>query len=95
MSQAVIDRKVALLVVPSLSTQSAIEESLKPTTRNRKGVPVEAFRYEFDPFGSCSCTQAKRVRTLHDVRKLLPEKVPGPNDSEENTTLRFIAASLI
>jgi hypothetical protein len=48
MSQAVIDRKVALLAVPSHSAQSAIEAGLKPATRNRKGVPEEAFRYKFD-----------------------------------------------
>ena len=57
----------------------------KPATPNRKGVPVEAFRYEFDLFSSCSCTQAKRMRALHGARKLVPEKVPGPNDGEENT----------
>jgi hypothetical protein len=85
MSQAVIDRKVALLAVPSFSAQLAIEASLKPATRNRKGVPLEAFRYEVDLFSSCSCTQAKRVRALHDARKLVLEKVPGPHDDEENT----------
>lgn len=81
MSQAVIDRKVALLAVPSLSTQSAIEASLKPATRNRKGIPEDPFRYEFDLFSSCSCAQAKRVRA-----EMTTNKTP---------TLRFVAASLI
>jgi hypothetical protein len=95
MSQAVIDRKVALLAAPSHSAQSAIEAGLKPATRNRKGVPEEAFRYKFDLFSSCSCTQAKHVRALHDARKLVPEKVRGHMTTKKTPTLRFVAASLI
>jgi hypothetical protein len=36
---------------------------------------------------SCSWTQAKRMSALHDARTLVPEKVPGPHDGEENTSL--------
>jgi len=95
MSQAVIDRKVALLAVPSLSTQSAIEASLKPATRNRKGIPEDPFRYEFDLFSSCSCAQAKRVRAEMTSENSYWKRYRDKMTTNKTPTLRFVAASLI
>jgi hypothetical protein len=95
MSEAVIHRKVALLAAPSLRAQSAIEVSLMPATRNRKGVPKETFRYEFDLFSFCSCTQAKRVKA--EMTREIPyrKRYQGQLTAKKIATLRCMTASLI
>lgn len=95
MSQAVIDRKIALLAFPSESAQQPIDGSFQQPTRTRKVVPGYVFHYEFDRFSSCSCAQAKRVRAEMASENPYRERYRDKMTTNKTPTLWFVAASLI